>query len=494
MAVKDFISGLVGRFAPAPVRSASTKQPEVSALEFGGTRTSIPTFLAGGGGASGVLPRRVQLELGLDDRSFGNLSISDLMNVLIDSHPDVSFALWNFVRLGNSGYTIKVKKIGAVEDKPFTQADKVLQEFFDRLYTPNMLQFDRSHSFNKLIEQMLMSVVIRGAAAMEMVMTPGMDDCYFFSPVDPATVDFKFEGDRYIPSQNMQRISLDIPTFFYSGLDERIDDPYGRGPLLAALNMIMFQLQILNDIKAVVHNQGYPRFDIKIVEEVLLKRMPIQIRNNDALKQEWLNNKLKDIIAMYNSLEPDDTFVHYDSVEVGMVGGKGSGGGGAMIDPEKLMSVIDSLIMSGLKTLSTILGRRAQGNTESFAKLEIKLYMQGVKAIQAVVEEMLSKALTFYLNVRGKQGIVKFRFDPLDVRTDLEKAQFEQIHLLNCQFKRDQGWISQDQASILATGSAAVSQTPLVNDTPTNKDGGTPQGATDTNPSAGGDTTGDSSS
>ncbi|MGF7033671.1 hypothetical protein J2T17_004619 [Paenibacillus mucilaginosus] len=35
--------------------------------------------------------------------------------------------------------------------------------------------------------------------------------------------------------------------------------------------------------------------------------------------------------------------------------------------------------------MSTILGRRSTGNTESFAKIEIKLYIQGVRALQRVV-------------------------------------------------------------------------------------------------------------
>lgn len=462
--------------------AVNPESPEYSQVnDFGGARQTIPKFSQNGGGGMGALSKKTQRDLGLDERKFSNYSIPDLLDVLTDAHPDVSFALWNFMRIANSGYTINVRKLG--NGKEWTQAEKDLNELIDRLKFPNVLRFEKSRSLDRVIIQMIHSAVVRGAVAGELVLTPAQNDVVFISPVDPSTIDFKFEGDRYIPYQNQEKLKLDIPTFFYEGLDERIDDPYGRSPLMSAISTVLFQLQILNDLKAVIHNQGYPRLDIRVIEEVLLKRMPMTIRNNEAKKQEWLNEKLKEIIDMYSELEPDDTFVHYDSVEIGMAGESK-----AMFDPQKLMSAIDGLIVSGLKTLSTILGRRSTGNTEGFAKIEIKLYLMGVRAIQEVVETVMSRMLTLALNIRGKQGIVEFKFNPVEIRTELEKAQFEQIHLMNCQFKRDQGWIDQTEAAMLAVGHAPVSETPLVNDTPTNGDGSTPSGSTDTNPQAGGST------
>jgi hypothetical protein len=288
----------------------------------------------------------------------------------------------------------------------------------------------------------------------------------------------------------MQTVSLDLPTVFIECLDEKIDDPYGRSPIMSALNIIVFQLQVLNDLKAVVHNHGYPRIDIKIVEEVLLKRMPVAIRNNEEKKQSWLSDRLKEIIAMYTDLEPDDAFVHFDSVEIDTAGG--GKGGGAMLDPEKLMNCIDNLIMTGLKTLSTVLGRRSSGNTESFAKLEIKIYMQGVRAMQELVETVLSRALTMALNIRGKQGNVKFKFQPIEIRTELEQEQFRLIKYQNIAYMRDQGWIDQETASQMAIGKSPVAEPNYEvlgqSAATTNKDGGTPRPTTDTNPSAGGGT------
>lgn len=473
---RKFVKNVTTTFATPTINTSSDPMyTGETVTDFGGTRNTTSKKFAQGDS----LPRKAQRELALDDRALANSTIEQLMDILIDAHPDVSYALWNFLRIGNTEYTVKVYKVGnGKEDKA---GKKVVDEFIQRLEAPNILQFESSRGVRKVLNQLFISTITRGACAMELVLTQDLASVQFMAPIDPQTVTFKFESDRFVPYQHEDEVKLDIPTFFYEALDEKIDEPYGRSPFLSALNMVLFQMQILNDIRAVVHNQGYPRFDINILEEVLLQRMPIAIRNNEREKAKWLNERLKEIIDMYNNLEVDDTFVHFNSVEIDMVGG--GKGGGAMIDPQKLMTVVDNLIMSGLKTLSTILGRRSTGNTESFAKLEIKLYMRGVRAIQEVVERVMSRALTLMLNIQGKQGIVEFRFDPMEIRTDLEQSQFDQTRLQNIAYKRDQGWIDQDEASNEAVGHDSVAE-PITNDAvdanqPKNKDGGTKKGAKD---------------
>jgi hypothetical protein len=423
--------------------------------DFGAGRIALPTFLNGGGGAGGNLPRKTQIQMQMDDRTLKTATVDKLIDILADAHPDVGFAIWNFLRIGNGEFEIKVTKPDS--DNDFSQGAKLVDQFLHSLKLPSATQFESSREIKKVINSLMFSVVTRGACALELVLAPSLTGVAFMAPVDPTTIVFKFENGRYVPYQSNGSLSLDIPTFFMETLDARIDEPYGRSPIMNALQTLLFQMQVLNDMKAVVHNQGYPRFDIKILEEVLLNRMPIAIRNNEEKKAEWLTNKIKEVIAMYNGLQPDDTFVHFDSIEMGTVGG-GKGGGGAVIDIEKLFAVIDNQIMAGLKTLSTILGRRSTGNTESFAKLEIKLYIQGIVAIQEVVERTLSRALTLMLVMNGKQGIVNFKFKPIEIRTELEQAQFEQIALLNYAYMRDQGWIDNDGASMRAVGTPAVAE------------------------------------
>lgn len=97
------------------ISTSSTDMEPVS--DFGGSRTTIPRFVQGGGGAFGALPKKTQRDLGLDDRQLANSSIEDLTDKLMDAHPDVSFAIWNFLRIGNTKYTIKVNKVGSGKDR-----------------------------------------------------------------------------------------------------------------------------------------------------------------------------------------------------------------------------------------------------------------------------------------------------------------------------------------------------------------------------------------
>jgi hypothetical protein len=504
MAFKDFINSVRKSIGFAKkIQPMSDYKPTP---DFGGSRVSLPKPVMLGGGNGTLMSKKTKQDLNLDDRLLSTKQVTDLVDILADAHPDFSFAIWNFIRIANSGYTIEVTKLGT--GKRWSQAEKDMKELADRLDLPSTTSFEKGRSLDKIAEQLLLSVIMRGACALELIPTPKFDDVSFLAPVEPSTIDFKIENGRFVPYQNYGQISLDLPTFFYDGLDEIVDNPYGRSPVLSAINIIIFQMQVLNDIKAVVHNQGYPRIDIQIIEEVLLQRMPIAIRNNEQKKQEWLKAKLDEIIAMYSTLEPDDAYVHFDSVVIGSSGGGKDGG--ALIDPEKLMTAIDNLIMSGLKTLSTILGRRSSGNTESFAKLEIKLYLQGVIAIQRCVERAMGKALTLGLNIKGKQGIVKFKFNDVEIRTELEQEQFKQTKYTNLAFARDQGWIDQNEASQLAVGHASVAEPnyealgkiatdpaqggrPSNGSTPANTGTTTPNNDTpgavvDTNPSAGGNT------
>ena len=436
----------------------------------------------------GSLPRKTKSELGLDDRKLRNYDIFELIDVLSDAHPDLSYAIWNFIRLGNSGYTFSVKKLSS--NKNYPQGMKEIEDFINKLKLPNSRNFSRSYDLDKIIDQFILSAITRGAIACELVLTPDKKDVAYIVPVDPATIEFRYENGRYIPYQDNGKIKLDIPTFIYEGIDERIDDPYGRSPLTSVLNIILFQMQVLNDIKAVVHNQGYPRLDIVVLEETLLKRMPVNIRNDEAKKEKWLRDRLNEIIAMYNTLNPDDVFVHYDSVKIGQAGG----GGGALIDPEKLMHTIDNLIQSGLKTLSTILGRRSTGNTESFAKIEIKLYLAGLAGIQRYVASVLNKAFTLYLNIKGKQGIVDFKFNPIEIRSSLEQQQFIATKINNIAVMYDRGWISQEEASLMATGHLPDQPEPRVSGSRVrNADGSNVRPTVDINPRSGGnDDTSDS--
>lgn len=428
--------------------SPKTEEP----VEYARQTERVVTSIMGGGRVSedkldGNLYRKGKFyRRNFDDQCLTRHSPKQLLEMLRYNHPDMGQAIWNFQIMGNNDFTIKVTKLDGSEH---LSGQKVIEDFIRSLNYVMSQGFEKNRSIQKTVDTMIEHILVRGATSMEIVLDEELENVKYFAVVDPDSIEFVKEKGRLIPKQGNTK--LDIPTFFHEGMDETDDDPYGTSPFLAAIKTLVFHMEVLQDLKMVVHNQGYGKYDIKIVEEVLLKRMPVSIKNNEAKKQTWLNDRLSEIINMYSKLDPDDAFVHFDSVEVDMVDGAK-----ATIDPQKLMAVIDSQIQNALKQYSTFMGRRSTGQTEQYARMEARIFFKSIRRVQLIIENILSRALTKVLHFNGMQGFVKFEFDGIDLRSEIEKVNFDQIAITNAATKRDQGWITQDEASVEVVGHKAV--------------------------------------
>lgn len=440
------------RIAQAFRLGSSSKEEEQ--IEYARQNERIVTSIMGGSRVSsdkkdGNLFRKGKFyRRNFDDQCLTRHSPKQLLDMLRYNHPDMGQAIWNFQIMGNNSFTINVTKLDGSEH---LSGQKVIEDFIRNLDYVMSQGYEKNRSIPKTVDTMIEHILVRGATSMEIVLDEELENVKYFAVVDPDSIEFIKEKGRLIPLQGMTK--LDIPTFFHEGIDESDDDPYGTSPFLSAIKTLVFHMEVLQDLKMVVHNQGYGKYDIKIVEEVLLKRMPISIRNNEAKKQTWLNDRLSEIIDMYSKLDPDAAFVHFDSVEVDMVDGAK-----ATIDPQKLMAVIDSQIQNALKQYSTFMGRRSTGQTEQYARMEARIFFKSVRRVQLIIENIMSRALTKVLHFNGMQGYVKFEFDGIDLRSEIEKVNFDQIAITNAATKRDQGWITQDEASVEVVGHKAVGE------------------------------------
>ncbi|WP_226888898.1 hypothetical protein [Paenibacillus polymyxa] len=167
---------------------------------------------------------------------------------------------------------------------------------------------------------------------------------------------------------------IDTPTFIYEEFDPMVDDPYGRTPMLPVLQVVFFHLQVLADLKAVVLNQGYPRLDISMLEEIMLKNMPNNLKSN-----------------------PDDALVHWDSVKVEYLKG---GNSGPMIDIKKLIDIIDTHMATSLKRPLTILSRH-QGSTETYSSIDTQIYIKNVESARSVTKRFWQRAFSLSARVKG---------------------------------------------------------------------------------------------
>jgi hypothetical protein len=360
----------------------------------------------------------------------------------------------------NSGFTYKVLKPNG---KTFKEAQNKMDDWMRRLqYQQTNIGFKEDRSLNSFINKLHLSFFTKGAASSEIVLNDKLEPS-FIEAVDPYSIYFKRENQELIPYQLQKAPSaedrkqgiwqgnykkIDIPSFFYQALDARLNDIYGVCPILPALQVIFFQIQVLQDLQAVVHKAGYPRIEITLLEEILIKNAPPTFKNDAKKLAQWLNQRKQDIEKEYKNMQPEDAIIHFDSVKTNfMETQRGMG----TYDARALIEVIDAQVIASLKTLSTLMGRY-RGRTETYASAEVQLYIKGVEAIQRLTGQLMSRILTFCLNMFGYQGYVIFEYLPIELRSKTELAQWNAVRIRNELILVALGMESFEEACIELTG------------------------------------------
>lgn len=397
------------------------------------------------------LPKKYQTAHNIDLTKLQNYTAEELLELLVSVHPDVSHALHTYLRMGETPLSFT-----ADNDSAQATLDALVDMFGKPLPSPG---YQHGRSLDKLDGIQRLMVMVRGACAGEVVLNDAVNDVVDIVPVDPMLIWFRREPDtqrlepwQYVrfPKYNQdeagewfgQYKKIDTPTFIYEELDPFVDDPYGRSPILPVLQIVFFHLQVLQDLKAVVHNQGYPRMDVKILEEVVLKDMPAQYQKDPNQQRKWLSDRLVEYQTAFSSLNPDDAMIHWDNLEVSYVQGMR----GPAIDISKLIDVIDTQLATSLKTLLTLLSRH-QGSTETYSSVDTQIYIKTVESARSVVKRFWSRAFSIAARVRGVQTSVEVEYAPIDLRTENEQQKDLSSRLENLESAESNFYITPEEAA-----------------------------------------------
>jgi len=359
-------------------------------------------------------------------------------------NPDASMALWNMLRLCSAPVKFKVTDLsGRATDKGY----QLIWEYVNRIYR------DRG-GFAAFEGQLFKTVYVLGAACGETVLGADLKELLDFVAVDPTTIDFfarKLPNGQinYVPKQlqSGQYVSVEKEGFYYVPLDADIGDPYGSSPLLSLLQVMFFQMQVMADLQRITHNQGWPRLHVKVLTEILMKNAPPALQRNEGKLQNFIKNQLSDIQTIYQSLEPDDTFVTTDATDISEVGGKS----GASASAKTLMDVIDIRMANGLKQLSIFLNKHS-GKTETYGTVEWKIMVDAIESVRQVVKQVIDNGLTFILNQNGIQGYVEREYEAISTENLLTKETAEWLRTKRLTFARDAGLIGHDHTAQILFG------------------------------------------
>lgn len=389
----------------------------------------------------------------LDQNTLDRMPPAQLLEFLADLSPEISLALWHFNRFCNPGFEVQAFTPGT------TTVNRRAQAAVDAFLA---LLGDLYGAIDVVIARLFVNAWMRGGFFAELVL-----DKSGRMPIDLATPDarwlqFRREADPqrgpvWVPYQwqGSQQVRIDVPTVRYVPIDPLPGKPYGRALAAPALHVTIFTLGMLHDLRRVVQQQGWPRLDIKIDLEQLLKTTPPDIMGDPVRLKTWLDDVARGVAEGYAALQPDDAYVHTTATEMG--GPHGTVDSSSLGEVDALIEMLERMCMRGLKSAPIMMGLADQGS-ETHSNRVYESWIQGIKAIQHLAEGMLEYLMELALRVQGIQAVVQWRFAENRAAELLRDSQVERLKLQNAALAYERGWVSQDEAATMALGRAKADQ------------------------------------
>lgn len=382
----------------------------------------------------------------LDSQTLDRLPMAKIAELMTQLSPEVSRALFDFLRMANPGWEVTaLRASGAVDER----AKALLDEFMARL---KFLYGSENVPINRLF----MQCFIRGSFFAELVLDRSGRVPLDLATPDPRWLYFKQRNDPergavWVPFQwqNGKQVELDRPTIRYIPVDPLPGSPHGRALATPAFFVCLFAMTLLRDLRRVVSQQGYPRMDIEIAMEKVLAALPPSIKGDEEKTKEWVRGLSAEIKRSYAALQPDDAWVHTDLSKLNKPAGAVSTDALGMID--RLFAVLERMATRALKTTPLLMGL-TEGTSEANANRQWELAAASIKAMQHLCEDALEHLLNIALQAQGVQSQVQFRFAELRASELMRDQQTARLQRENAAFAWAMGWISQDQAAFEGAG------------------------------------------
>lgn len=365
---------------------------------------------------------------------------------LVNSDPDVSAAVSAFLSVSGSVDPIVYAYNG--EDIIDPEGIAMGQKLIALLTTDNdySLGYSGKPSLTGLINELKYMILLRGQLAGELV----LNKTYVPSEIriiDPATLEWHQKTNGvYAPIQrpagSNERIDLNIPTFFTANFNQSPLDIYTYSPFVSAINTIASRQEVINELYRIMKIVGYPRVDIKVLEDVVVKNAPIGTHNNPAQLRTFVEAELGRIRSAIAGLQSSDAFVHTSAIESKIINDKNPSAG---LPIENVIKVLDAQNQAALKVMPAVVGKADNGQV---ASTEARLFALNADALNRVVAAFLSKALTLGVRLAGYEGRIEVLFPPVELRPRLELEP--QLVMKSSRLKQDLslGLIEDDEYSM----------------------------------------------
>jgi hypothetical protein len=414
-------------------------------------------------GADQVVPR--------DNRTQINESISAsrARNDLIASIRDLysregtfSSAAFSFVEVALSDYTVKAynTQTGQFDLAGSLMARQIIASF-DTLFDYSVGYGDKA-SFDQLLEQSLLEVVLTSALAQELVLNKARFP-EKINTIPFETLDWKNVGAgpkaRKIPQQNRSQgdpVPLDFPTIFVSELHRQANRAYSDSMLAAGVNNTFSYAEFVQEMRRAVRRQGHGRLALIISIEQVMAALPDDIKADREKLQKALDAVKLSIEQSISDINPEDALVMYDTVQPSLLKGEGE-----KSDYVPLIETLSGMLATSLKSNPSMLGLRLQGS-QSLSNTESLVFLKIANAARRPVQTNLSRILTLACRLFGADVYVRFAFEPINLRPSLELEAFKTMRQQRVFELLSEGFMTDDEAAWeLNTGPRAPGAPPL---------------------------------
>lgn len=261
-------------------------------------------------------------------------------------------------------------------------------------------------------------MLLRGSSAVELV----LDKTYVPSElrlVDTATLEWSQTAPGVYkpvqtPTGSNEKIDLNIPTFFTSSFHQSPLDKYTYSPFVSAINTIASRTLVINELYRIMKIVGYPRVDVQVLEDVLMKSAPPAFRNQPEKIRQYVNSELNAIKTAIANLNSGDAFVHSNAIEAKIINDKNPSAG---IQIQGVIDVLNAQNQAALKVMPAVVGKANNGQV---ASTEARLFALNADALNRAVATLLTKALTLAARLAGYAGRIEVIFPPIELRPQME--------------------------------------------------------------------------
>ena len=337
-------------------------------------------------------------------------TVEDILINAQKHDPDVSQAVWAVTRFASTDIDILF-----MDDKGNFDATKTseFQLFLDSAWLTGV----NTPDINELADNIIMQLFMHGGIGLELVLDKFKLPTSIIQ-VASSRLEWEKKNGQYIPFQEdrNKKIYLDIPTFFFVNTDRRPDQAVADSPLLPAVQQMAFKRAVISDIQRVIRRAGYPRHKVKLLEDIMKKNAPMDVRMDAAKLSKWLVKQKKDIADSLAKLNPEDAIVIFDSVEIDYLSTQGS----MSIDFRPIVEILDGQLTSALKVLPSILGKKSGVGSQNTASVESMTFVNTLSFLQERCDKILSQVYTLAARLQGMNGRILAKHNASNLRPELE--------------------------------------------------------------------------